>query len=425
VHPVTDDDAPQPPRRRSPFYGLITGYLISELGTAMSGIAIPWLVLITTGSPAKTGLIGFAEMAPYVLLQAGAGPLVDRIGLRRTAITGNAIAAVLMGLIPILHGAGALNLGGLAALVAVAGAVRGAADASTSPFVPATTAMAQLPIERATGLYSAANRLGLLLGVPVAGVLIAASSPATVVLIDAITFAVAALLFATLIPADARPDTPAEEPASVRGYLRQLGEGMRFLRGDRLLLGLVAMIAVTNLLDEAFSAVFVPVWVHTRLHETAGLGVIGGSAGAGLLAGVLLGAWLVPRLPRHTVFAVGMLLAGSPAFVALALSSTLPPVVVVVVLSGLAGGMLNPIIGAVQFERVPAPLQARVLGAIKASAWIGVPVGSLVGGLVTEAAGLRTALLLAGAVMVAATLAPFVFPVWRQLNRPGDGAARS
>ena len=103
----------------------------------MSGLAIPWLVLVTTGSAARTGLVGFAEMAPYVVAQAISGPVVDRFGLRRSCVTGNAAAAVLVGAIPALYVLGALSLGSLFAVVAVAGAVRGAADAATSPLVPA------------------------------------------------------------------------------------------------------------------------------------------------------------------------------------------------------------------------------------------------------------------------------------------------
>ena len=124
------------PRRKLPLYGLVLAYGISQLGTLMSGLAIPWLVLVTTGSAARTGLVGFAEMAPYVVAQAISGPVVDRFGLRRSCVTGNAAAAVLVGAIPALYALGALSLGSLFAVVAVAGAVRGAADAATSPLVP-------------------------------------------------------------------------------------------------------------------------------------------------------------------------------------------------------------------------------------------------------------------------------------------------
>src|SRR5258705_13846524 len=98
----------------------------------MSAIAIPWLVLTTTGSAAKTGLVGFATMAPYVAAQALAGPLVDRAGLRRSFVWGNLVAAAVVGAIPVMYAAGRLALPVLLALVAVAGLVRGAADCANN-----------------------------------------------------------------------------------------------------------------------------------------------------------------------------------------------------------------------------------------------------------------------------------------------------
>jgi hypothetical protein len=187
------------PSTRS-LYGLVFAYGISQLGTSMSGLAIPWLVLVTTRSAAKTGLVGFAEMAPYVVVQAIAGPVVDRIGLRRSCITANAAAAVLVCAVPGLYALGSLSVGLLIAVVAVAGATRGAADAAASPLVPRSAALGEVPNERAAGMNSVAQRTGMLAGLPLAGVLIAATDAATVVLIDGVTFAVAALLITLLTP---------------------------------------------------------------------------------------------------------------------------------------------------------------------------------------------------------------------------------
>jgi MFS family permease len=122
-------------------------------------------------------------------------------------------------------------------------------------------------------------------------------------------------------------------------------------------------------------------------------------------------------MPRRAAYAIGFLLGGSPVFFALAVAGTLPPVLVVSALSGVAAGALNPIIGAVTYERVPARLQARVLGAFRSSAWIGIPFGSLLGGALTETAGLVIALLVTGAAMLVTTLTPFFFPAWRGLDR--------
>ncbi|MGZ4433915.1 MAG: MFS transporter, partial [Trebonia sp.] len=204
---------------------------------------------------------------------------------------------------------------------------------------------------------------------------------------------------------------------TVRGYLSRLGDGMRFIRADRVIAGIALMVAVANLLDVALDSVFIPVWVHTRLHQPSGLGLIGGALALGSVAGALAGTWLGPRMPRYLTYAVGFLLGGCPVFIALAFAYALPPVMVVAAVGGLAGGALNPIIGAVAYERVPARLQASVLGAFRASAWIGIPFGALLGGALTEWIGLRDALLVTGTAMFLTTLAPFVFPSWRGMNR--------
>jgi MFS family permease len=406
-----------PGHGRNSLYGLVAAYLVSETGTAMSAVAIPWLVLVTTGSAAATGIVGFAQMAPYVTLQAMAGPIVDRVGLRRTFLIGNSVAAVIMCAIPALHAAGRLNLAALAGLVAVAGAVRGVADCATSPLVPMTADLGSVPYERATGIYSGANRTALLVGMPAAGALIAAIGASGVVLIDGVSFAAGVLILATFVPASVgRAQRPAGA-MTVRGYAANLAEGLRFLRADRLLLALALCAALTNLLDQALISVLLPVWAHDRVHRAIAIGLVGGVLGIGLLGGVMAAAWLGPRLPRRLIYAVGQLVSASPLFFALAAWASLAPVLPLVLFCGVAGGVLNPISGAVMYERIPAELQARVLGAVKASAWLGIPFGSLFGGLLTETTGLTAALVTSGSLMLLVTLAPFVFPSWRGLDR--------
>jgi MFS family permease len=410
---------------RRPLFGLIAAYFVSGVGTAMSVVAIPWLVLVTTGSAASTGIVGFAQMAPYVLLQASAGPFVDRFGLRRTFLAGNTAAAVVMCAVPLLHAAGVLSLPALAGLVAVAGAVRGMADCATAPLVPVTADLAGATYERAAGLFSSANRAAMLAGMPLAGVLIVAVGPAQVVLIDAISFAAAALVLASSVPRDTGRAAETTGPLSRHDYAGELAEGMRYLRADRLLLGIVTVVAVTNLLDEALTSVLLPGWAHDRVHRAEALGWVGGAWGLGMLVGALGGAWFAHRLPRRAALTAGFVLSGSPPFFLLAGSTSLALLLPLFLLSGVLGGVLNPIMGAVEMERVPARGQARVLGAVKASAWVGIPFGSLLGGALSEQVGLSPALIACGSVMFVATFAPAVFPSWRGLERPAPELAVS
>ena len=103
---------------------LLISAVVSTAGTRISHLAVPWLVLTTTHDPVLTGLVGTAEIAPYVVLQLLGAPVVDRVGARRVAWVGNVVAGLAMALIPVLHAAGALPIPAVLALVFVAGAAR-------------------------------------------------------------------------------------------------------------------------------------------------------------------------------------------------------------------------------------------------------------------------------------------------------------
>ncbi len=382
----------------------------------MSFLALPWLVLTGTGSATLTGLVACAEMAPYVGVQAFGGPLVDRLGAWRVSVGTDAIAAVFIGLVPVLSAGRLLSLPALAGLVAGAGAARGAGDCARNVMVPGVSEVAGTPLERTTGLFDGVSRAASLVGLPLAGVLVAVSSAVSVLAIDAGTFAASALLVAALVPKAVQPPPDRARPGET-AYLRSLAEGFRYLRGDRLLLALAAMILVTNFVDQAGGTVLWPVWAHEIAHSSVALGLLGGAMGLGAVAGNAVVTWLGPRLPRRLTYAAGFFAGGAPRFVALALASSVAPVLAVVFVAGLGVGGISPIVGAVEYERVPRHLQARVLGAVGASAWAAIPFGSLAGGLAVSAFGVPPALLAAGAIYALATLAPFVFPVWRQMDR--------
>ncbi len=409
------------PSDRRGLVGLLGAVGASLLGTRMSFVALPWFVLVSTGSATRTGVVAFAEMAPYVAVQALGGPLVDRTGLRRAAVAGDLVAAAAMGAVPLLHEAGLLHLAALAALVAVVGAARGGGDVARDVMVPWVGGDAGLALERASGLYDGVSRLATLVGAPLAGVLVAVSSPLAVLGIDAVTFAVSAALIAGLVPASV--ERPSSEPASERSYLSSLGEGFRYLRGDRLLLGIATMVLVTNFVDQAAGAVLSPVWAREVAHSAVALGLLGAAFGLGAVLGNAVTTWLGPSLPRRLGYGVGFLLAGAPRFLAMAFAG-LVPVLGVTFAAGLGAGGINPILGAVEYERVPRHLQARVLGAVGASAWAGIPLGGLAGGAFVTAFGLRAALLTAAAVYGLATLSPFVFPAWRMMERGAAAEGR-
>ena len=223
-------------------------------------------------------------------------------------------ATLAVGAIPAAYALHHLSLGVLIALVAIVGVVRGSADCANSALLPATATLGEIPLERAAGLNSSANRTAILLGGPLAGVLVTLFGSPLVVLLDAVTFGVAALLVGAYVRHVGEP--VSEQTGGIRGYGTGLAEGLRFVRLDRLLLGIVVMVGVMNFLDQGMSAVLTPVWVREELNSASALGIIAGVFGLGSVAGNLIGAWLGPRLPRRAAYAWGSLLGGAPRFFA-------------------------------------------------------------------------------------------------------------
>ncbi|XVV11314.1 MFS transporter [Actinoplanes sp. CA-131856] len=385
---------------RRPLASLLVAESVSLAGSHVSSVAVPWLVLTTTGSATRVGAVALAQTLPFVLAGMFGGPLVDRLGARRVAIFSDAASAVVVALVPLLHLLGLLSFGPLLAIVAVAGAFGGATNTAKRALLPqaaAGTAMA-----RATTLFDGIGRTAILVGLPLGGLLVAALGPAAVLAIDAASFAVCAATIAVGVRTSEERAGEARE-----SYLASLAAGFAFLRRDSLFAVIVAVLFFTNLADQAYSIVFVPVWVRETGAGPAVLGLLGGVFGLGAVLGSLIYAALATRLPRVLTFAVCFLLAGSPRFFALATTDRLWPVLAVALGAGLAVAAVNPILMALSYERVPPELRGRVLGLAVAIGFAGVPLGGLLGGLAVDQAGPRAALLIAGGLYLAVSLVPF------------------
>ncbi|MCB0896856.1 MAG: MFS transporter [Nocardioides sp.] len=409
--------------RRTPLYGWLTADAISLTGTRVSMIALPWFVLVTTGSATKTGMVALAEMLPMVLLKVLGGPVIDRLGARRVTVACDLGSTAVVGAIPLLHHTGQLTFGVFLGLVALAGALRGPGDAAKHALIPAIVAHAGVPTERATGLSGAVERGSSMVGAACAGLLIAAVGPANALVVDAASFGLSALVL-LVTTASLRPVAPdADDTTPAEPYREQLREGWRFLRRDRVLFGIAVMVALTNLLDLSWVSVLLPVWARDNGGGAAVIGlVLGVFAGASMVGALCAAAW-ADRLSRYRTYLVAFLITGLPRFVLFALDVPLWLVIGFCVVGGFASGFLNPVLGAVIFERIPAPLVGRVSSLITAMCFALMPLGGLLGGALVTGLGLSWAMLAVGIAYFAVTMLPAVDPRWREMDRRPEPAA--
>lgn len=400
-------------KRHGPLIALAGATVASIGGTRLSVIAIPWLVLTTTGSPVLTGLVGLAELLPYVVAKALGGPLIDRIGARRIAIWSDCLSALALALIPLLYWAGLLSIWLLFPAVALVGVLRAPADAAKQALVPAVAAMGGMKLERVTGILGASDRLAGTLGAAGAGALIALLGTVPALLVNVATFLLSALLVAFGVPRQ----EAVEAGETKTSYSADFHQGWQTLSRDPVLMGLVVMIAVTNLFDQAYAIVLLPVWVKTQGLDVTWVGILLATFSGGAIAGAAVAAIVAERLPRLLIYVIGFLCAGPTAMLALAFSLPLPVIIAMFVIGGFMAGFLNPIVSAILFERIPGPMVGRVIALVGALAWALMPFGGLYAGLLTDIMGVFAALGVTGILYLVAALSPLAIPSFRQMRR--------
>ena len=296
--------------RRTPLVGFLLADAISLCGTRVSMIAIPWLVLTTTGSAAQTGLVAFAELLPLVVVQALAGPLIDRLGARRVAISCDLMSMVVVGLVPLLHLAGRLTS---RCCSCWSPSPVGCAGPATAP---STRSCRRSPAARRCR-SSASPGWRRPSSAPPASPVPRWPVPwwrspvaANALIVDAVSFGVCAAVFAWST-ATMRAERVDERPAGTT-YVHELREGWTFLRKDHVLVAMSGMVAVTNLLDLAFCGVLLPVWIKESGYGVGVLGAYFATWAAASAIGSFVAAWAAERLPRFQVYLWAFLITGLP-----------------------------------------------------------------------------------------------------------------
>jgi MFS family permease len=400
-------------RNSLPLYSLFTANAISLVGNVFTTIAIPWFVLQTTGSATQTGITGFFTILPVVLAGFLGGTLIDRLGYKRTSIISDLASGVTTALVPILYFTVGLQFWQLMVLVFLGALLDAPGSTARSALLPELAEQAGMPIERVTSLTHVIERSARMIGAPLAGLLISIMSTANVLWLDAASFFISAGIVWILIP---KLKIQGQEETKSGNYFEELKVGLRFIRADQLILSIVVMVMLLNFLDAIFGGVLQPVYVNEVFGNALPLGLLIAANGAGAVVGGLLFAAVGHRLPRHAIFVAAFVLAGFRFWV-YALYPSLTILIAATFISSLGAGPLNPIIGAIEFERIPPSLRGRVFGAITAGAWVAMPLGMLLGGILTENLGTYIMLIGLAIAYFVTTVSMAFIPAMKEMNR--------
>lgn len=388
-------------RRPTPLTALAGANAVSLTGNVIATVAIPWLVLTTTGSAATTGLVVFAGAGAAAVGGLVAGRIVDAIGPVRTSAAADLLSALAVAPLPILLALGALELWHVVVLAVAGTLVDSAGSTARQALVPAAADACGQPRERANAMFTSAEHTGYLLGAPLAGILIGLVGISGALTVTVVALLLSAILVAALVRVAARP-ADGDDVGRIG-----LAQAIGFIWTDPALRALVLFPSVATLLVGPLVPIVLPVMAREAFGDPLALGLMVASYGAGGLLGAIGFGMLGRRLPRRALFVTVM--AGWPiVYATLALEPPLMVTLATLLGWGMAAGSLVPMMATVRQERSPAYLLPRVVGLSTASVPVIGPISVLVAGFLLEGLGVPMTLLLMTAGTAAIGIAALV-----------------
>ncbi|GAA3622481.1 MFS transporter [Nonomuraea rosea] len=371
-------------RTRRDFRRLWLGASVSVMGDSMTFIALSWLVLDQRDGTAKLGVLAVCYTAPVLVGGLVAGPLLDRFDKRAALIADSVLRGLAVASVPLTAVAGGVP-SWLPFLVA---ALYGLLKMVPMAAVPAAIPDLVAPGERdaANALESVSYSLSGIIGFTLAAPLLGAVGPATLLAVDAVTYACFAIAV-TLIRSPLRPHERPHSPAPSRTVFR-----------DKVLIGTTLAFMAFNIAEGAMTMVVAPWLAKEQLPgDGAALSLLMAALSAGeLLGGFAAGAWR-PRIGRLAAIAVVELVAAA-GFLAVLGSPHLVPVAVGFLIIGAFSAPMTVWAQSLRMERIPPSQRGRVFGVFRTMMQATPPIGAalitpmLVTGDLTEAVILMTAL---------------------------------
>jgi MFS family permease len=396
-------------KSRLAFPLLETANLASGTANGMVMITLPWLVLETTGSAAKAGLLAALSAIPGVIVSPIVGGLIDRVGRRAVSIFSDVMSALSVLLFVIVDQVGHLTYPWIVA-IAVLGAVFDPAGYTARKALITNAAVASdIGQDTANGRHEGIFAVGWMLGPALGAGLIARSGAVTALGVTALMFVAAALAVLAMRVDDehGRVETAHES------FLESLKEGARVLHADRplfaLTMGFVGMAALYMPID----TVIWPAYFEDK-NDPGSLGAVF----VALAGGSVLGAFAFGRLAQRFDSYRLLRLVIITSTCALAPMSLLPPTWIVVLLGFVAGaswGPFNPLWNSVVQRRIEPHLQGRVYGLQMSVLYAAPPLGQVAVGYLVDEIGVQpTFFVVIGLFLVFAVLLVSV-PVLRKL----------
>ncbi|ENQ3108039.1 Predicted arabinose efflux permease, MFS family [Bacillus sp. 491mf] len=362
----------------SSYIVFVSSILISRLGDALYTFALPWIAYELTGSVVVMSTLFATSVLPIVLFGPIVGVMVDRWNRRKLMWTADLGCMVLVGLVPILNFLDVLQIWHLYVISFMLAVLSMLFDVATVTAIPY---IAGQKLTKANSAYQMVNQIASLAGPTLAGITIAIIGGFNALWLNVFSFA-ATLIAVLLLPKLVGNKVIVREGNVLKGIGRDLKEGLKWLTNNRLNLALSLQAMVGNFGASAVLGVFM-YYLLSTLHlsaEQSGLNYT--LIGVGGLIGSIIAVPLERYFRRGILIPVLLGIGAIGLTYAIWSKYWLAP--------GIALGVAmvcniawNTIVASVRQETVPTDMQGRVLGFSRVLTRLAMPLGALVGGIIS------------------------------------------
>ena len=373
------------------FVKLWTGQTISEFGSQVSQLAIPWLAALGLhASPIQFSLLGVLGFMPFILFALPAGVWVDRLSRRKILIVGDAARAVLLLLIPLLWATDTLRMWHLLVISFAIGIFTVFFDVAYQSYLPSLVEREQL-MEGNSKLQLTVS-ITQVAGPSASGGLIAAITAPYAIFVDAISFVVSTIFMVRMRHREEIPEHTADAPRTK--MWPDVKEGLRWVVGHRWLRAIATCTGVSNFFASLLFATVLLYFTRTLHLHAWEVGLVFAIGSIGSIAGALFVNRIQKRIGvGRTIVMTAVAFSVGGLFYPLAPKSfPLPLLMLAQVLFGFGSVAYNITQVSLRQAITPERLQGRMNAAMRWIVWGTIPLGTLGGGAIATAYGLRAAL---------------------------------
>ena len=397
--------------RHGDFVRLWSGQTISQFGSQVTFLALPLAaILVLDASAFEVAALSAVEWAPWLLFSLPVGALVDRLPRRPVLVLADIGRAVALLSVPAAYAADVLTLWQLFVVGFATGTLTVFFDVAYQSYLPSLVRRDQLG--EGNSKLEVSRSGAQIAGPGLAGVLVDAVTAPVAILADGASFVVSALFLGAIRRPEGKPERVAETRLG-----EEIVEGVRYVLKHEYLRPSMAFVAASNFFGNVLWSIFLVYAVRRLGLSPAQIGLTFSLASTGFLAGAVLSTRIAARIGVGPTLVAAAFTVGWPLLlVPLAPREYAIPVVVVALGIAEFAGVVFNVVGISLFQAITPD---RLLGRMNASrrfvVWGVVPLGSLAGGALASAIGLRPTLVV-GAVGSTLAFVPLLFSPLRGLR---------